>query len=91
MHRFLPGCHSYLANVAGQMRLGKLTGFAYLLDFDRIAGLSGALDPRRGSTSTYGGRFVGGWTARSVEIGFIASYATQTAANSLAASRGLRL
>jgi len=68
---------SYLANVAYQWRIGKLTAFAYLLDFDPIAGLSGALDPRRGSTSTYGGRFAGSWPVAAVKVGYVASYAWQ--------------
>jgi hypothetical protein len=68
---------SYLANVGYQWSFGKLTGFAYLLDFDPIAGLSGALDPRRGSTSTYGGRFAGSWPVSLVRLGYIASYASQ--------------
>lgn len=68
---------SYLANVAYQWSFGKLTAFAYLLDFDPIAGLSGALDPRRGSTSTYGGRFAGAWPVSRVKFGYVASYASQ--------------
>jgi hypothetical protein len=68
---------SYLANVAYQLPFGKLTAFAYLLDFDPVAGLTGALDPRRGSTSTYGGRFAGSWPIGAVKIGYVASYASQ--------------
>jgi hypothetical protein len=68
---------SYLANVAYQWPIGKLTAFAYLLDFDPIAGLSGALDPRRSSTSTYGGRFVGSWPLAAVKVGYVATYAWQ--------------
>ena len=70
---------SYLANVAYQFPVGKLTAFAYLLDFDAIAGLAGALDPRRGSTSTYGGRFAGVWPVGVVKLGYVASYASQKA------------
>jgi hypothetical protein len=68
---------SYLANVAYQFPIGKLTGFAYLLDFDPIARLNGALDPRRGSTSTYGGRFAGAWPASALTFGYVLSYAAQ--------------
>jgi len=68
---------SYLGNIACQLPLGKLTAFAYLLDFDPIAGLTGALDPRRGSTSTYGGRFVGSRPLGVAKIGYVVSYAWQ--------------
>jgi hypothetical protein len=66
---------SYLANVAYQSPFGKLTAFTYLLDFDPIAGLTGALDPRRASTSTYGGRLAGSWPVSVVQLGYVASYA----------------
>ncbi len=68
---------SYLANVSYQLPIGKLSGFAYLLDFDPIAGLSGALDPRRGSTSTYGGRFVGEQPVAAIKLGYTIAYAWQ--------------
>jgi hypothetical protein len=68
---------SYLGNIAWQLPIGKLTAFAYLLDLDPITGLTGALDPRRGSTSTYGGRFVGSWPVGVAKIGYVASYAWQ--------------
>jgi len=68
---------SYLSNIAYQSPIGKLTAFAYLLDFDPIAGLTGAFDPRRGSTSTYGGRFVGSQPVGVAKIGYVASYAWQ--------------
>jgi alginate export protein len=70
---------SYLANVAYQLPLGKLVAFAYLLDFDARSGLTGALDPRRASTSTYGGRFTGNWPLGVVKLGYVASYAWQRA------------
>lgn len=69
--------NSYLGNIAYQLPVGKLTAFAYLLDFDAITGLTGALDPRRGSTSTYGGRFAGGRHVGVATIGYVASYAWQ--------------
>ena len=68
---------SYLANVSYRFALGKLTGFAYLLDFDPIAGLTGALDPRRSSTSTYGARLTGEQPIGSFKLGYIATFATQ--------------
>lgn len=68
---------SYLANVSYQLPIGKLTGFAYLLEFDPITGLTGALDPRRGSTSTYGGRFAGQQQVSALKVGYVASYAWQ--------------
>ena len=69
--------NSYLANVSYQFGLGKLTGFAYLVEFDPIAGLAGALDPCRGSTSTYGGRFAGERPVAALKIGYVLSYAWQ--------------
>jgi hypothetical protein len=68
---------SYLANVAYQLPIGKLTGFAYLLDFAPIAGLTGALDPRRSSTSTVGGRLAGSQPVTAVTFGYVVSYASQ--------------
>jgi hypothetical protein len=68
---------SYLGNIAYQLPIGKLTAFAYLVNLDQITGLTGALDPRRGSTSTYGGRFVGSWPVGVAKIGYVASYAWQ--------------
>jgi len=68
---------SYLANISYQLPIGKLSGFAYLLDFDPIAGLTGALDPRRGSTSTYGGRFVGEQPISAIKLGYAVAYAWQ--------------
>lgn len=69
--------NSYLANAAYQLPLGKLTGFAYLLEFDPIAGLTGALDPRRSSTSTVGGRLAGSRPVAAVTLGYAVSYASQ--------------
>jgi hypothetical protein len=69
--------NNYLANVAYDLPVGKLSAFAYLLDFDPITGLTGTLDPRRGSTSTFGGRFVGAWPSSGVTFGYVLSYASQ--------------
>jgi hypothetical protein len=68
---------SYLANLALQLPFGKLTGFAYLLDFDPIAGLSGALDPRLGSTTTLGGRLGDTRPVGAFTLGYTVSYASQ--------------
>lgn len=75
----------FLGNIGYQTPVGKLTGFAYLLSFDRdtdFAGLTqaaaAALNPALLSTSTYGGRFAGSQSVGVVKIGYIASYATQT-------------
>ncbi len=68
---------NYLANLAYQFSVGKLTAFAYVLELDPIAGLTGALDPRRGSTGTYGGRFAGAWPLDGVKLGYVVSYAWQ--------------
>jgi hypothetical protein len=68
---------SYLVNATYVRPFGKLTGFAYLLSFDPIAGLTGALDPRRSSTSTVGGRLAGEWPVAKIKLGYALSYAKQ--------------
>jgi len=67
-----------LANVGYSLgSLGKLIGFAYLLDFDPLP-LSAALNPIYASTSTYGGRFVGSQPlGQTLRFGYILSYATE--------------
>ena len=70
---------STLVNLRYASPLGRLTGFAYLIGFDPIAGLTGGLDPRRGSTSTYGARLAGEWPVGAARWGYVASYATQEA------------
>jgi hypothetical protein len=76
---------TYLANVAYQTPFGKLTGFAYLLDFDpitRFAGLTaaqaGPLNPARSATQTYGARFAGERALSKIKLSYAASYATQS-------------
>jgi hypothetical protein len=59
---------NYLANVAYQMPIGKLTGFAYLLDFREAP---------RDSSDTYGLRFTGERPLRKVKVAWLASYARQ--------------
>lgn len=68
---------SYLANAGLQLPFGKLTGFTYLLDFNPIAGLTGALDPRLGSTSTVGSRLTGSRAVGAFSFGYMVSYASQ--------------
>ena len=74
----------FLGNVAYRTPIGKLTGFAYLLNFDPITQFPGlsptaaaALNPVLASTSTYGGRFAGDQTFGITKVGYIASYAWQ--------------
>ena len=66
---------SFLINAAYQTKIGKITAFDYLLDFENIVGVPAAV---RDSTSTYGLRFAGERPAGKVKIGYIASYAQQT-------------
>jgi Alginate export len=64
-----------LLNASYQTKIGKLTGFGYLLEFDPIAGVPAAAND---STSTYGLRFAGEAPARKVKIGYLASWASQS-------------
>ena len=59
---------NYLANVSYQMPVGKLTGFAYLLDFDEAP---------RDSSETYGLRFTGERPVKKIKVAWVASYARQ--------------
>jgi hypothetical protein len=63
---------NFLANVAWQLPLGKLTGFAYLVEFEQ------APLPLRDTTQTYGLRFQGERPLARIKLGYIASWATQT-------------
>jgi len=69
----------YLANLAYRTPVGKLTGFAYVLDFDPIpvARVPAALDPIRASTATYGVRIAGDRAFGAFKLGYVASYATE--------------
>jgi hypothetical protein len=69
----------YLGNVAYQSPVGKITGFAYVLDFDAISALRvpAGLNPVRQSTATYGLRFGGERSLDTFRFGYLASYATQ--------------
>ena len=69
----------FLGNLAYQTPIGKVTGFAYVLDFDPIAPpkLPAAMNPIRSSTETFGVRFAGERPLGAVKLGYAASYATQ--------------
>jgi hypothetical protein len=60
---------NYLANVAYQFPLGKLTGFAYLTDFDEAP---------RDSAQTLGMRFTGEKPVQKVKVAWLLSWAQQT-------------
>ena len=59
---------NYLANVGYQLPVGKLTGFAYLLDFREAPG---------DSSATYGLRYAGERAVQRIKLAWLASYATQ--------------
>lgn len=63
---------TFLANLAWQLPLGKLTGFGYLVEFDQTP------LPVRDSTQTWGLRFQGEKPLAKIKLGYIASWATQT-------------
>jgi hypothetical protein len=60
---------NYLANVAYQTPVGKLTGFAYLTDFEEAP---------RDSAETLGMRFTGEKPVQKVKVAWLVSYAQQT-------------
>ncbi len=67
---------SGLLNVGYQTKVGKITAFNYLLDFENIVGVPAAV---RDSTNTYGARFAGDFAAsEKVKITYAGSYATQS-------------
>jgi hypothetical protein len=61
---------NYLVNTSYQFPLGKLTAFAYLLQFDQAIAV-------RDSSQTYGARFAGTKEVNGVKLTYAASYATQ--------------
>lgn len=63
---------NFLANVAYQMPLGKLTGFAYLVEFEESP------TPIRDTTQTYGLRFQGEKPLAKIKMGYVFSWATQS-------------
>jgi hypothetical protein len=66
---------STLLNVSYQTKVGKITAFNYLLDFENIVGVPAAV---RDSTSTQGLRFAGEKAAGKVKLGYQVSYAQQS-------------
>ena len=60
---------NYLANVAYQLPIGKLIGFAYLTDFDEAP---------RDSAQTLGARFTGEKPVQKVKVAWLVSWARQT-------------
>ena len=60
---------NYLANVSYQLPVGKLTGFAYLTDFEEAP---------RDSAETLGVRFTGEKPVNVVKVTWVASWARQT-------------
>jgi hypothetical protein len=62
---------TFLANVAYQFPLGKLTGFGYLIEFEEVP------NPVRDTTQTFGARFQGERPLAKIKLGYIASWATQ--------------
>jgi hypothetical protein len=66
---------SALLNASYQAKIGKITGFGYLLDFEAIPGVPAAV---RDSSSTYGLRFAGEAPVGKVKLSYMASWATQT-------------
>ena len=69
---------SVLLNASYQTKLGKITAFGYLLDFEPITGIAAGLNPVRDSTTTYGLRFAGEKPVSKVKFAYLASYATQS-------------
>src|SRR5688572_2261636 len=60
---------NYLGNVAYQLPIGKLTGFAYLTDFREAP---------RDSAETLGVRFTGERPVQKIKVAWLVSYAQQT-------------
>ena len=69
---------SVLLNASYQTKIGKITAFGYLLDFDAITTIPPGMNPVHDSTTTYGLRFAGEKPAGKIKLAYVASYATQT-------------
>ena len=69
---------TFLLNASYQTKIGKITAFGYLLDFDAITNIPAGVNPIRDSTSTYGLRFAGERPVGKIKLAYVASYATQT-------------
>jgi len=75
---------SFLGNLSYPTPWGRLTGFAYLLDFQPITSFAGLtvaqaapLNPARTSSNTYGVRFSGQRVLDVLTLGYTLSYAAQ--------------
>ena len=68
----------FLLNAGYQTKIGKLSAFGYLLDFEPITNIPAGINPIRDSTSTYGLRFAGDKPVGKIKLAYAASYATQT-------------
>lgn len=64
-----------LLNGSYEARIGKLTGFGYLLEFDPMVDVPSAAGD---STSTWGFRFTGDVLAGKFKLAYLASWATQS-------------
>jgi hypothetical protein len=62
---------TFLANVAVQTPIGKVTGFGYLIEFKQTPA------PQRDTTQTYGLRLQGEKPLAKIKLAYTASYATQ--------------
>src|SRR6188768_353723 len=69
---------NFLLNAGYQTKIGKLSAFGYLLDFEPITNIPAGINPVRDSTSTYGVRFAGDKPVGKIKLAYAASYATQT-------------
>jgi len=67
-----------LMNAGYQTKIGKISAFGYLLDFDPITNIPAGINPLRDSTATYGLRFAGDRPVGKVKLAYAASYATQS-------------
>ncbi len=67
-----------LLNAGYQTKIGKLSAFGYLLDFEPITNIPAGINPIRDSTSTYGLRFAGDKPVGKIKLAYAASYAEQT-------------
>ena len=68
----------FLLNGGYQTKIGKLSAFGYLLDFEPITNIPAGINPIRDSTSTYGLRFSGDRPVGKIKLAYTASYAEQT-------------
>ncbi|HEV7607922.1 MAG TPA: alginate export family protein [Steroidobacteraceae bacterium] len=69
---------SFLLNAGYQTKLGRISAFGYLLDFEPITNIPAGINPLRDSTATYGVRFAGERPVGKIKLAYAASYATQT-------------